>query len=90
MQLYPNRAIGDERPLIDGMRLGTVDMGVITNAVIAQVEPAFQVNDMPFLFGSEAQAHRRCWTARSAPSSGSGWKARAWCRSATWRAASAT
>jgi TRAP-type transport system periplasmic protein len=56
VQLYPNRAIGDERPLIDGMRLGTVDMGVITNAVIAQVEPAFQVNDMPFLFSSEAQA----------------------------------
>jgi TRAP-type transport system periplasmic protein len=56
VQLYPNRAIGDERPLLDGMRLGTVDMGVITNAVIAQVEPAFQVNDMPFLFSSEAQA----------------------------------
>jgi tripartite ATP-independent transporter DctP family solute receptor len=58
VQLYPNRAIGDERPLLDGMRLGTVDMGVITNAVIAQVEPAFQVNDMPFLFSSEEQAHR--------------------------------
>jgi len=58
VQLYPNRAIGDERPLIDGMRLGTVDMGVITNAVIAQIEPAFQVNDMPFLFSSEAQAQK--------------------------------
>lgn len=58
VQLYPNRAIGDERPLVDGMRLGTVDMGVITNAVIAQVEPAFQVNDMPFLFSSEAQAQK--------------------------------
>lgn len=58
LQFFPNRAIGDERPLVDGMRLGTVDMGVITNAVIAQVEPAFQVNDMPFLFAEEAQAHR--------------------------------
>lgn len=58
VQLFPNRAIGDERPLIDGMRLGTVDMGVITNAVIAQIEPAFQVNDMPFLFSSEEQGHR--------------------------------
>ncbi len=58
VQLYPNRAIGDERPLLDGMRLGTVDMGVITNAVIAQIEPAFQVNDMPFLFSSEAQAYQ--------------------------------
>lgn len=58
VQLFPNRALGDERPMLDGMRLGTVDMGVITNAVIAQVEPAFQVNDMPFLFSSEEQAHR--------------------------------
>lgn len=58
VQLFPNRALGDERPMLDGMRLGTVDMGVITNAVIAQIEPAFQVNDMPFLFGSEQQAHR--------------------------------
>src|SRR5690606_10013911 len=58
VQLFPNRALGDERPMLDGMRLGTVDMGVITNAVIAQIEPAFQVNDMPFLFASEEQAHR--------------------------------
>ncbi|MBP0464002.1 TRAP transporter substrate-binding protein [Roseomonas sp. PWR1] len=58
VQLFPNRALGDERPMLDGMRLGTVDMGVITNAVIAQVEPAFQVNDMPFLFSSEEQGHR--------------------------------
>ncbi|MBR0648363.1 TRAP transporter substrate-binding protein [Roseomonas terrae] len=58
VQFFPNRALGDERPMLDGMRLGTVDMGVITNAVIAQVEPAFQVNDMPFLFASEEQAHR--------------------------------
>ncbi|MGU9979805.1 TRAP transporter substrate-binding protein [Phreatobacter sp. HK31-P] len=58
VQLFPNRALGDERPMIDGMRLGTVDMGIITNAVIAQVEPAFQINDMPFLFRDEAQAQR--------------------------------
>ena len=58
VQLFPNRALGDERPMLDGMRLGTVDMGVITNAVIAQIEPAFQLCDMPFLFGSEEQGHR--------------------------------
>ncbi|MEI6159615.1 MAG: TRAP transporter substrate-binding protein [Roseococcus sp.] len=58
VQLFPNRALGDERPLLDGMRLGTVDMGIITNAVIAQIEPAFQINDMPFLFANEAQAQR--------------------------------
>ena len=58
VQLFPNRALGDERPMLDGMRLGTVDMGVITNAVIAQIEPSFQINDMPFLFPDEAAAQR--------------------------------
>jgi tripartite ATP-independent transporter DctP family solute receptor len=57
VQLFPNRALGDERAMIDGMRLGTVDAGVITNAVIAQIEPAFQIIDMPFLFKDEKQAH---------------------------------
>lgn len=58
VQLFPNRQLGDERPMLDGMRLGTVDGGVITNGVIAQIEPAFQINDMPFLYKDEAQAQR--------------------------------
>ncbi|MFM9888968.1 MAG: TRAP transporter substrate-binding protein [Burkholderiales bacterium] len=58
VQLFPNRQIGDEKPLIEGMRLGTVDGGIITNAVISQIEPAFQLNDLPFLFENEAQAQK--------------------------------
>lgn len=58
VQLFPNRQLGDEKPMIEGMRLGTVDAGAITNAVIAQIEPAFQLNDLPFLFGSESQAQK--------------------------------
>lgn len=57
VQLFPNRALGDERQMLEGMRFGTVDAGIITNAVIAQLEPAFSVNDLPFLYASEAQAH---------------------------------
>lgn len=58
VQLFPNRALGDERQMLEGMRFGTVDAGIITNAVIAQIEPAFQVNDLPFLYANEAQAHK--------------------------------
>ena len=58
VQLFPNRQLGDERQMLEGMRFGTVDAGIITNAVIAQIEPAYQVNDMPFLYASEAQAHK--------------------------------
>jgi tripartite ATP-independent transporter DctP family solute receptor len=56
VQLYPNRQIGDEKPLVEGMRLGTVDAGIITNAVLAQIEPSLQLNDLPFLFANEEQA----------------------------------
>ena len=58
VQLYPNRQLGDEKQMLEGMRFGTVDAGIITNAVIAQIEPAFQVNDLPFLYADEAQAHK--------------------------------
>jgi len=58
VQLFPNRQLGDEKPLLEGMRLGTVDAGIVTNAVIAQIEPAFQLNDLPFLFENEAQAQK--------------------------------
>lgn len=56
VELYPNRQLGDEKPLTEGMRLGTVDAGIITNAVLAQIEPSLQLNDMPFLFADEAKA----------------------------------
>lgn len=58
VRLFPNRQLGDERPMLDGMRLGTVEAGVITNAVAAQIEPAFQLNDLPFLYADEPQAQR--------------------------------
>jgi len=58
VQLYPNRQIGDEKQLMEGMRFGTVDAGFVTNAVLAQIEPAFQVNDLPFLYSSAAQAQK--------------------------------
>lgn len=58
VQLFPNRQLGDEKDMLEGMRFGTVDAGIITNAVIANVEPSFQINDMPFLYTNEAQAHK--------------------------------
>src|SRR3546814_8202339 len=58
VQLFPNRALGDEKPLREGMRLGTVEAGIVTNAVVAQVEPAFQINDLPFLYSDEVEAQK--------------------------------
>lgn len=58
VQLFPNRQLGDDRPLLEGMRFGTVDLAIVTNAVVAQIEPAFQLNDLPFLYANEAQARK--------------------------------
>lgn len=58
MQLYPNRQLGEEKQVMEAVRFGTVDMTIMTNAVIAQIEPAFQVNDLPFLYSSEEQARK--------------------------------
>ena len=58
VQLFPNRQLGDEKEILEGVRFGTIEGGVITNAVVANVEQALQVNDLPFLYADEPQAHR--------------------------------
>jgi len=58
VQLYPNRQLGDEKQMLEGLRFGTVDLALVTNSVVAQLEPAFQLFDLPFLFSNEAQAHK--------------------------------
>ena len=58
VQLFPNGQLGEEKAMLEGLRFGTVDAALITNATIAQIEPAFQLNDLPFLYSTEAQAHK--------------------------------
>lgn len=58
VQYYPNRQLGDEKQMLEGLRFGTVDAAVITNSVVAQLEPAFGLNDLPFLYASANNAHQ--------------------------------
>lgn len=57
VQLFPNRQLGDEKEILEGIRFGTIEAGVITNAVVANIHKPLQVNDMPFLYSDAAQAH---------------------------------
>ena len=57
LAFFPSRALGDEKEMVEGIRFGTIDMAVITNAVVANTEPAFQLVDLPFLFADAEQAH---------------------------------
>lgn len=58
ISIYPNAVLGDERTLIEGMQLGTIDMGVITNGPIANFLPEIAVFEMPFLFSSAEEAYK--------------------------------
>jgi tripartite ATP-independent transporter DctP family solute receptor len=57
VEIHPNAELGDERTLLEGMQLGTIDMGVITNGPIANFLPEMAVFEMPFLFGSPEEAY---------------------------------
>src|SRR3989304_8959238 len=50
LQLFPNQGLGNERDMIEGMQLGTVDMAIINTPLLASFEPRFMLFDMPFMF----------------------------------------
>ena len=58
VEIFPNGTLGFERDLIEGMRLGTIDAGVITNAPISGFEPRMMVLDLPFIFKSRESAFK--------------------------------
>lgn len=57
IEIYPNAALGDERTLLEGMQIGTVDMGVITNGPVANFVEEMAVFELPFLFSSPEDAY---------------------------------
>lgn len=57
VRFYPNHQLGNEEEMMQGMQLGTLEAGVITGTQIATVSSAFQLNDLPFLYTDNAQAH---------------------------------
>ncbi|MFW6346395.1 MAG: TRAP transporter substrate-binding protein [Halomonas sp.] len=57
IELYPNASLGDERTLLEGMQIGTVDMGVITNGPVANFVEEMAVFELPFLFPSSEDAY---------------------------------
>ncbi len=56
IQLFPNSLLGGEVESAEGIRLGSVQAGIITSSVLAQWVPEVQVLDLPFIFNSDAHA----------------------------------
>lgn len=55
--IYPNAKLGDERNLLESLKMGTVDMGIITGGPVVNFLPAFGVLDLPFLFRDAQHAY---------------------------------
>jgi len=58
VSIFPNAKLGDERALLERMKLGVVDAGIITGGPIINFMPRFGVFDLPFLFSSPEQAYK--------------------------------
>ncbi len=57
IEVYPNAALGDERTMLEGMQMGTMDMGLITSGPFVNFVPEFGVLDLPFIFSNNAHAY---------------------------------
>lgn len=57
VRIYPNNQIGGEDQVLNGIRNGTIEMG-ITGGLLQNADPIFGVWELPNLFSSNEEAHR--------------------------------
>ena len=56
--IFPNAKLGDERTLLENIRMGVVDLAIVTGGPIINFMPEFGVFDLPFLFRDEEHAYK--------------------------------
>jgi tripartite ATP-independent transporter DctP family solute receptor len=57
VEIFPNASLGDERTLLEGMQIGSIDMGIITNGPVSNFLEEMAVFELPFLFPSREAAY---------------------------------
>ncbi|KUK58320.1 MAG: TRAP dicarboxylate transporter, DctP subunit [Synergistales bacterium 53_16] len=50
IQVYPSSQLGNQRDLVEGLTLGTVDITMTSTAVLGNFHPQVAVFDLPFIF----------------------------------------
>jgi tripartite ATP-independent transporter DctP family solute receptor len=55
--IFPNAVLGDERTLLERMKMGIVDAAIITNGPFINFVPKFGAIDLPFLFRDPEHAY---------------------------------
>lgn len=58
VNIFPNAKLGDERTLLERMKMGIVDSAIITTGPIINFVPAYGVVDLPFIFRNPEHAYR--------------------------------
>jgi len=58
IQIFPMSQLGNERDLTQGVHLGTIDMIVVSNAMVTNFVPEVVVFDLPYLFRDRDHALR--------------------------------
>jgi tripartite ATP-independent transporter DctP family solute receptor len=58
VEIHPGGSLGNERDLVEGLKLGTVDVSTITSALTATFVREFGVFSLPFLFESFEQMYK--------------------------------
>jgi len=58
IQVYPANQLGNERELAEGLRMGTIDMAYISQAVMENFEPKLGLFSLPFLFNNQEHAEK--------------------------------
>ncbi|SFP31437.1 TRAP transporter substrate-binding protein [Tranquillimonas alkanivorans] len=58
IEIHPSATLGDERTLLEGMQIGSIDMGVITNGPVSNFLEDMAVFELPFLFPSREAAYK--------------------------------
>lgn len=52
ISIYPARQLGDDRQLLEGVRLGTVDAAIISSSTFSLFTPVMDALQLPWLIGS--------------------------------------
>lgn len=58
VEIFPNNQLGDEKEMIEGLMLGTLDVAVPSNGVLTNFVPELAIFDLPFLFDDREHMYR--------------------------------
>ena len=58
VEVYPSTQLGNERDMVEGLQLGTIDLVVTSTGPVGGFVPKMFVVDLPFLFRDRDHAYR--------------------------------